>query len=190
MKLCPFFWTRSLVCSYSFMTDVSGSELPIPEASGRIRPAETRRGSGADQFSFLPTIRSEASLARPEIRRSKIEPSSDTPVFYRLHCHWGVSRRRDRPGMVLIPRGDSPMLSTKKLSDVQLWQRNLASLIRSGLFLRADLGESNGLRTIVGIYGDGSSSAPMAKYADLRRAEDALEIINRLVESGQAAEVN
>ncbi|WP_152050723.1 hypothetical protein [Tautonia marina] len=82
------------------------------------------------------------------------------------------------------------MLSTKKLSDVQLWQRNLASLIRSGLFLRADLGESNGLRTIVGIYGDGSSSAPMAKYADLRRAEDALEIINRLVESGQAAEVN
>lgn len=82
------------------------------------------------------------------------------------------------------------MLSTKKLSDVQLWQRNLASLIRSGLFLRADLGESNGLRTIVGVYGDGTCSAPLAKYADLRRAEDALEIVNRLVDSSQAAEVN
>ncbi|RUL87393.1 hypothetical protein [Tautonia sociabilis] len=83
------------------------------------------------------------------------------------------------------------MLSTKKqLSDVQLWQRNLASLIRSGLFVRADLGESNGLHTIVGVYGDGSVSAPMAKYADFRRAEDALEIIHRLVQSGHSAEVN
>ncbi len=82
------------------------------------------------------------------------------------------------------------MLSTTKLSDVQLWQRNLASLIRSGLFLRADLGESNGLHTIVGVYGDGSTSAPLAKYADGRRAEDALEIVNRLVHSGQSAEVN
>ena len=82
------------------------------------------------------------------------------------------------------------MISTTKLSDVQLWQRNLASLIRSGLFKRAELGESNGLHLIVGIYGDGSASAPLAKYADYRRAEDALEIVNRLAQSGPAAEAN
>lgn len=83
------------------------------------------------------------------------------------------------------------MLSTTtKLSDVQLWQRNLASLIRSGLFSRADVGESNGLHTIVGVYKDGTHSAPMAKYADYRRAEDALDLINRLVRSELLAEVN
>lgn len=82
------------------------------------------------------------------------------------------------------------MISTNKLTDVQLWQRNLASLIRSGLFTRAGLGESNGLHTIVGVYGDGSTSAPLAKYADARRAEDALELVQRLVDAGQSAEVN
>ena len=30
---------------------------------------------------------------------------------------------------------------TAKLADTQLWQHNLASLIRSGLFLRAETGE-------------------------------------------------
>ena len=34
---------------------------------------------------------------------------------------------------------------TAKLADTQLWQHNLASLIRSGLFLRAETGEFNGL---------------------------------------------
>lgn len=82
------------------------------------------------------------------------------------------------------------MLSTKKLSDVQLWQQNLASLIRSGLFVRAELGELSGLHTIVGVYGDGTTSAPLAKYADARRAEDSLEIVQRLVQSGLPAEVN
>ena len=82
------------------------------------------------------------------------------------------------------------LTTTTKLSDVQLWQRNLASLIRSGLFTRAELGESNGLHTIVGVYGDGSASAPMAKYADFRRAEDALDLIERLVRSDQSAEAN
>jgi hypothetical protein len=38
-----------------------------------------------------------------------------------------------------------------KLGGIQLWQRNLASLIRSGLFQRADTGELNGLHTVVGI---------------------------------------
>lgn len=71
---------------------------------------------------------------------------------------------------------------TTKLAEVQLWQRNLASLIRSGLFLRAELGEANGLFTVVGVYADGKTSAPMAKYADSRRAKDALEIVGRLVD--------
>jgi hypothetical protein len=68
-----------------------------------------------------------------------------------------------------------------KLADTQLWQRNLASLIRSGLFTRAETGELHGLYTVVGIYGDGTCSAPLAKYADERRAQDALLLVNRLV---------
>ncbi|CAN5877624.1 hypothetical protein BH23PLA1_BH23PLA1_16440 [soil metagenome] len=79
---------------------------------------------------------------------------------------------------------------TTKLADTQLWQRNLASLIRSGLFVRAETSETNGLFTVVGIYGDETCSAPLAKYADERRAHDAVEIVNRLVGSGQPAETN
>ncbi len=84
------------------------------------------------------------------------------------------------------------MVSTKTLSDIQLWQRNLASLIRSGLFTKAEVDESEGLFRIVGVYGDGSCSAPLAKYASARRADDALDIINRLVaaESQQSPERN
>ncbi len=52
---------------------------------------------------------------------------------------------------------------TAKLADTQLWQHNLASLIRSGLFLRAETGEFNGLSTVVGIYRDETCSATMAK---------------------------
>ncbi|HEV3166634.1 MAG TPA: hypothetical protein VGZ22_21595 [Isosphaeraceae bacterium] len=69
---------------------------------------------------------------------------------------------------------------TTKLADIQLWQRNLASLIRSGLFQRAATGELHGLYTVVGIYGDGSCSAPLAKYADARRASDAAHLANHL----------
>ena len=50
---------------------------------------------------------------------------------------------------------------TTKLADTQLWQRNLASLIRSGLFTHAEMGESHGLYTVVGVYGDGTFSAPL-----------------------------
>lgn len=77
-----------------------------------------------------------------------------------------------------------------KLTDIQLWQRNLASLIRSGLFTRAETGELHGLFTVVGIYGDGSRSAPMAKYADIRRAEDATFLINHLASAGRLVESN
>lgn len=77
-----------------------------------------------------------------------------------------------------------------KLADIQLWQRNLASLIRSGLFTRAETGESNGLHTVVGIYGDGSHSAPLAKYADARRALDAADLANHLALTKDLVESN
>ena len=69
---------------------------------------------------------------------------------------------------------------TAKLAETQLWQHNLVSLIRSGLFLRAETGESYGLFAVVGVYTDESKSAPLAKYADARRARDAADIVNRL----------
>jgi hypothetical protein len=69
---------------------------------------------------------------------------------------------------------------TTKVAETQLWQQNLASLIRSGLFSRAATGELNGLFTVVGIYADQTSSAPLAKYSDLRRATDAVNLVNRL----------
>lgn len=77
-----------------------------------------------------------------------------------------------------------------RLADTQLWQRNLASLIRSGLFQRAETGELNGLYTVVGIYKDGSNSAPLAKYADWRRAHDAAELANLLAAKPASPERN
>jgi len=77
-----------------------------------------------------------------------------------------------------------------KLADIQLWQRNLASLIRSGLFKRAETGESHGLHTVVGVYGDGTTSAPLAKYADARRALDAADIANQLAQTKESVEAN
>ena len=77
-----------------------------------------------------------------------------------------------------------------KLAETQLWQRNLASLIRSGLFQRAETSEWHGLHTVIGIYGDGSHSAPLAKYADHRRASDAAEMANRLAQTEQLIEAN
>jgi hypothetical protein len=77
-----------------------------------------------------------------------------------------------------------------KLADTQLWQNNLASLIRSGLFLRAETSEFNGLHTVVGIYKDETCSAPMAKYADARRALDAANLVNRIASSPRSVESN
>ncbi len=77
-----------------------------------------------------------------------------------------------------------------KLADTQLWQRNLASLIRSGLFTKAETVESHGLFKVVGIYGDGTSSAPLAKYSDIRRAQDAADMANRLAGSPETVESN
>jgi hypothetical protein len=79
---------------------------------------------------------------------------------------------------------------TMKLAEIQLWQRNLASLIRSGLFQRAETGELNGLHTVFGVYGDGSHSAPLAKYADARRALDAAALANNLSKTAQSVESN
>jgi hypothetical protein len=77
-----------------------------------------------------------------------------------------------------------------KLAETQLWQHNLASLIRSGLFLRAATGESNGLYTVVGVYGDETCSAPMAKYSDGRRATDAAVLVNQLAKAPRNPESN
>ncbi len=77
-----------------------------------------------------------------------------------------------------------------KLAETQLWQQNLASLIRSGLFLRADTSELHGLHTVIGVYGDGTHSAPLAKYADSRRAHDAANLANTIARSVISAESN
>jgi hypothetical protein len=77
-----------------------------------------------------------------------------------------------------------------KLADTQLWQRNLASLIRSGLFSRAETGELNGLYTVVGIYRNETCSAPLAKYADYRRALDAAHLVNQLAKARPLVESN
>ena len=79
---------------------------------------------------------------------------------------------------------------TTKLAETTFWQRNLASLIRSGLFGRAEVVVVRGLHVVVGVYGDGSHSAPLAKYADRRRAGDALAVVSRLSEPGIPAEAN
>jgi hypothetical protein len=69
---------------------------------------------------------------------------------------------------------------TAKFAETQLWQQNLASLIRSGLFSKAATGEANGLFTVIGVYMDETCSAPLAKYSDLRRAADAADLVNRI----------
>jgi hypothetical protein len=79
---------------------------------------------------------------------------------------------------------------TPTIAETTLWQRNLASLIRSGLFRRAEVVAVRGLHAVVGVYGDGSHSAPLAKYADRRRAEDTLEVVQRLIEPGIPAGAN
>ena len=79
---------------------------------------------------------------------------------------------------------------TAKLAETQLWQQNLASLIRSGLFHKAAIAELNGLYTVVGVYADETHSAPLAKYSDLARATDAANLVNRLASVGRPADSN
>ncbi len=79
---------------------------------------------------------------------------------------------------------------TAKLADTQLWQQNMASLIRSGLFMKASTGELHGLYTVVGIYTDQTYSAPLAKYSDLRRATDAANLVNQLAKVRPSVEAN
>ncbi len=77
-----------------------------------------------------------------------------------------------------------------KLAAITLWQRNLASMVQSGLFRQPAIIEVQGLFMVVGVYGDGSQSAPLAKYADRRRAEDALILVQNLIEPGLLVEAN
>jgi hypothetical protein len=79
---------------------------------------------------------------------------------------------------------------TAKLADTQLWQQNMASLIRSGLFTKAITGEMHGLYTVIGVYGDDSHSAPMAKYSDQGRATDAANLVNSLAKGRSPIESN
>jgi hypothetical protein len=79
---------------------------------------------------------------------------------------------------------------TARLADTQLWQQNLASLIRSGLYCKAAMAEVNGLYTVVGVYADETCSAPLAKYSDLRRATDAANLVNRLANVNRPIESN
>ena len=64
---------------------------------------------------------------------------------------------------------------TTKVAETQLWQQNLASLIRSGLFSRAATGELNGLFTVVGIYADadlfGAAGQVLGSEAGHRRGQ-------------------
>jgi hypothetical protein len=69
---------------------------------------------------------------------------------------------------------------TARLAETQLWQHNLASLIRTGLFSKAATGEAHGLFTVVGVYTDETRSAPLAKYSDSNRAADAANLVNRM----------
>ena len=78
---------------------------------------------------------------------------------------------------------------TARLAETQLWQQNLASLIRSGLFSKAATGEMNGLFTVVGVYADETCSAPLAKYSDLRRATDAANLVNRIATFQRAGRI-
>jgi hypothetical protein len=79
---------------------------------------------------------------------------------------------------------------TAKLADTQLWQQNMASLIRSGLFSKAITGELHGLYTVVGVYSDDTLSAPVAKYSALSRATDAANLVNSLAKDRSAVESN
>jgi hypothetical protein len=79
---------------------------------------------------------------------------------------------------------------TMKLAEITLWQRNLASLIRSGLYQRAAVVKTQGLFQVVGVYGDGSQSAPLAKYSDRHRAEDAVHLVENLLALHSPVESN
>ena len=94
---------------------------------------------------------------------------------------------RDQVHLTSVQKG---LAMLTKLADTQLWQQNAASLIRSGLFSRADTGMLHGLYTVVGIYSDETCSAPLAKYSDLRRAMDAANIVNQLARPRPEIESN
>jgi hypothetical protein len=73
---------------------------------------------------------------------------------------------------------------TVQVPEMQLWQQNLASLIRYGRFTRAAIDEIKGLHTVVGVYNDERLSARIAKYSNPRRAADAASVVNRLAKAG------
>ena len=79
---------------------------------------------------------------------------------------------------------------TTTMSETTLWQRNLASLIRSGLLAKAEVISLKGLYAVVGVYGDGTPSAPLAKYSNRFRAEDAVAVVQQIVAPSVPVELN
>jgi hypothetical protein len=79
---------------------------------------------------------------------------------------------------------------TLKLAEAALWQHKAASLIRARLLHRAEIIAARGLFQVVGVYGNGARSAALAKYVDRCRAEDALNVLDRLVASAGPVDGN
>jgi hypothetical protein len=79
---------------------------------------------------------------------------------------------------------------TTTMSETTLWQRNLASLIRSGLLAKAEVINLKGLYAVVGVYGDGTHSAPLAKYSNRFRAEGTVAVVQKLVAPSVPVELN
>ncbi len=79
---------------------------------------------------------------------------------------------------------------TTMIAETTLWQRNLASLIRSGLFRTVEVTPYKGLHAVVGVYEDGSHSAPLAKYSETRRAAYARNQVLHLAEPVVPVEAN
>ena len=100
-----------------------------------------------------------------------------TETILQLSRGYGPVRMSARTGSFFAVKG---LTMTTRLAQTQLWQQKLASLIRLGLFSKAMTGETNGLYSVVGVYADETRSAPLAKYSDLRRATDAVNLVNRL----------
>ncbi len=67
-----------------------------------------------------------------------------------------------------------------KMCERSAWHDELAASIRRGRFQRALALEFRGVHHVVGVDPDGVPSRPFAKYADPRRAKDAVQLIHRL----------
>ena len=165
-------------------------------------------------LALMPTPSRGVAVAPPQPHHTTVrtfdfftKPCPEMPAPRRSYSNGGAFRRmakRPRIGRPKRPDGADVFFlewnlsqpsppkwptMTARLAETQLWQQNLASLIRSGLFSKAMTRQTNGLFTVVGVYADETYSAPLAKYADLRRATDAANVVNRLGQGTQGHQV-